>query len=229
MMNLSPEKMRKIVEESVLSVQPADVKKYHGKSIPVGPQKLSSMKEKQIVNATGGFAAGCDREEIAVFCDGTLTSNGKKGLLFSLKGFYSAELNMFRKKSPLKLPVCYEELERVDEKRMRFIFILRAGRLPTVMAASTPDLSWRHSAGSSGGSLQRARKRQSRSLRQRRSKNRSRKQIPRRSGIRYRRLRLRWRICLAVSGWKNVLWERNTVWGDIRYISWILRRTAATR
>ena len=67
MMNLSPEKMRKIVEESVLSVQPADVKKYHGKSIPVGPQKLSSMKEKQIVNATGGFAAGCDREEIAVF------------------------------------------------------------------------------------------------------------------------------------------------------------------
>ena len=55
MMNLSPEKMRKIVEESVLSVQPADVKKYHGKSIPVGPQKLSSMKEKQIVNATAAL------------------------------------------------------------------------------------------------------------------------------------------------------------------------------
>ncbi len=129
MMNLSPEKMRKIVEESVLSVQPADVKKYHGKSIPVGPQKLSSMKEKQIVNATGGFAAGCDREEIAVFCDGTLTSNGKKGLLFSLKGFYSAELNMFRKKSPLKLPVCYEELERVDEKKDEIYFYFKGGQV----------------------------------------------------------------------------------------------------
>lgn len=111
-MNKNDRKER--IAAAVIGIQKEDLAAAKNRSFPNGSKRTEELKEKQLQNALASFAAGCRREDIAVFCDTTFLDNGKKGILFSTEGMYYSDINFGRKKNPLPQPVKYAELRGVE-------------------------------------------------------------------------------------------------------------------
>lgn len=126
---------REIILNAVTGISAADLQSGEAKKeMPLKIIPFHELKPMHIENAINTYAQGLNPKDIVVLCDMTLMGNGKKGLIFSTEGFYSWEMNTFRKKMPLSMPVCYEELEAVtSQKYTDVVFKFKDGiRVETV-------------------------------------------------------------------------------------------------
>lgn len=102
------------IYEIVYGITKESLSHFKQQTIPVRRQRLQELKPKQIENALRGFAQGCSKYDIEIFCDTSLLVNGKDGLLFSKEGIYSSKFNSFRKRNPIPQPVRYDDLSSVS-------------------------------------------------------------------------------------------------------------------
>ena len=84
------------IYEIVTGITKESLSNYEKSVIPVRIQRLQELKPKQIEHALHGFAQGCAKEDIEVFCDTGLFVIGKNGLLFSKEGIYGNDHFMFQ-------------------------------------------------------------------------------------------------------------------------------------
>lgn len=109
---------REIILNAVTGISAADLQSGEAKKeMPLKIIPFHELKPMHIKNAINTYAQGLNPKDIVVLCDMTLMGNGKKGLIFSTEGLYSWEMNTFRKKMPLSMPVCYEELAAVTSQK----------------------------------------------------------------------------------------------------------------
>lgn len=112
------EQRKKIILDAVTGIKKADLQAGKAnKDMPVSIISFNNLKPKLVENAISTYARGLNPEDVVVLCDMSLIGKGKKGLIFSTEGFYSWEMNTFRKKIPLSMPVRYEELTEVESKK----------------------------------------------------------------------------------------------------------------
>ena len=102
------------IYEIVTGITKESLSNYEKSVIPVRIQQLQQLKPKQIDNALHGFAQGCAKEDIEVFCDTGLLINGKNGFLFSKEGIYGSDFNYLKKRNPVPLPILYDDLSSVS-------------------------------------------------------------------------------------------------------------------
>ena len=102
------------IYEIVTGITKESLSNYEKSVIPVRIQRLQELKPKQIENALRGFAQGCAKEDIEVFCDTGLFVNGKNGFLFSKEGIYGSDFNYLKKRNPVPLPIRYDDLSSVS-------------------------------------------------------------------------------------------------------------------
>lgn len=102
------------IYEIVYGITKESLSHFKQQAIPVRRQRLQELKPKQIENALLGFAQGCSKYDIEIFCDTSLLVNGKDGLLFSKEGIYSSKFNSFRKRNPIPQPIRYDDLSSVS-------------------------------------------------------------------------------------------------------------------
>lgn len=102
------------IYEIVTGITKESLSNYEKSVIPVRIQRLQELKPKQIEHALHGFAQGCAKEDIEVFCDTGLFVNGKNGFLFSKEGIYGSDFNYLKKRNPVPLPIRYDALSSVS-------------------------------------------------------------------------------------------------------------------
>lgn len=102
------------IYEIVTGITKESLNNYEKSVIPIRIQRLQELKPKQIENALRGFAQGCAKEDIEVFCDTGLFVNGKNGFLFSKEGIYGSDFNYLKKRNPVPLPIRYDDLSSVS-------------------------------------------------------------------------------------------------------------------
>ena len=95
-----------------------------GDALPVSVSE-NGCSEEQLENARKTFAPGLTREEIVLFFDTTLAENGKKGMIFTVTGFYCSDINFLNKKNPLQMPLLYREIRQIDWVRGEPTFTVR--------------------------------------------------------------------------------------------------------
>lgn len=107
---------RTAIEKAVFAAKDGPLVRPNGKkgTTPTECACFGKLKPKQIRNGVKYVAPGLSPEEIVIFCDETLSSSGKKGILFAENGYYDIDLNRYNKETPISQPIRYAELAGVE-------------------------------------------------------------------------------------------------------------------
>lgn len=108
---------KKIIENAVLSITKDELQKYNKSALLFTAKSADKYSQKCLQNAITEYAAGCKSDDIVVFVDQSITSNGKKGFLFTENEFYASRKILLSGpfgKPCIQYPVVYDELESVS-------------------------------------------------------------------------------------------------------------------